>query len=116
MIKEFSLKQKSSRNGINLRLNFNNGNGVSIISGKGTYCDDKTFEIAPLINDSLIRIDSWGDEVKGYVTPEELSLIIGAAEKFSNEAYYEFLNSFKFSNNYKPSLGDILKSMACVNE
>ena len=79
MIKEFILKQNSFRNGIKLRLNFDNGNGVAIISGKGTFCDNETFEIAPLINDSLIRIDSWGNQAKGYVTPEELSLIVGAA-------------------------------------
>lgn len=114
MIKEFILKQ--FHNGIKLRLNFNNGNGISIISGKGTFCDDKTFEVAPLINDSLIRIDSWENQVKGYVTPEELSLIVGAAEKFSNETYYDFLNCFKFSNNYKPSFKDILKSIASTNE
>lgn len=116
MIKEFSLKRDQIRNGIRLRLKFNNGNGVSIINGKGIYCDDKTFEIAPIINDSLVKIDSWGDKVKGYVTSKELSLIIGAAERFNNDAYREFLNSFEFSNDYKPDLEDILKSIVSTNE
>lgn len=109
---KFELKKHSNfRNGIQCRINFDNGCGISIINGNGAYCDYVTFEIAPLFDDKLTEIDNWGDEVKGYVTPEEISTIVAYAETHSKEEYKEFLENFEFSNKHNTTFVEALDSI-----
>lgn len=108
---KFDLKKLHYTNGIQCRINFDNGCGISIISGSGAYCGNETFEIAPLFDDDLEEIDNWGDQVKGYVTPEEISTIVDYAETHSKEEYKEFLENFEFTNNHQTTLGELLKSI-----
>lgn len=109
---KFELKKHPYyKDGIMCRINFDNGNGISIISGIGAYCSDNTFEIAPLVNDSLIDIEEWGDQVKGYVYPEEISRIVNFAQSHNNEKYIKFLNEFNFSNGHKTTLDDLVSSL-----
>lgn len=98
------------KNGIICRINFSNGCGISIISGIGAYCNDETFEIAPLFDDDLKYIDSWGDQVRGYVTSNEISQIVEFAETHTKEEYKEFLENFEFSGK-EVSAGEVLASV-----
>ena len=108
---EFSIKRHPYFDGgVMCRINFSNGCGISIISGLGAYCDDKTFEIAPLFNDDLENIDVWGDQVKGYVTPGEISKIVEFAETHTKEEYKEFLENFEFSGK-EVSPGEVFVSV-----
>ena len=108
---EFSIKRHPYYSGgIMCRINFENGCGISIISGRGAYCDDKTFEIAPLFDDDLSYIDNWGDQVRGYVTSNEISEIVEFAETHTKEEYKEFLENFKFSGK-EVSAGEVLASV-----
>jgi len=110
---KFELKKHPYyKDGIMCRINFDNGNGISIISGIGAYCSDNTFEIAPLINDSLTEpLSEWGDQVKGYVHPEEISKIVEFAQSHNDEEYIKFLNEFNFSNGHKTTFGDLISSL-----
>lgn len=110
---KFKLKKHPYyKGGIMCRINFDNGNGISIISGTGAYCSGATFEIAPLINNELIEpLSEWGDQVKGHVYPEEISKIVEFAQSHDNEEYIKFLNEFNFSNSHKTTLGDVLSSL-----
>ena len=42
------------------RVELPNGNGISIVNGEYAYCDNYTYEIAPLYNGELFHVDSWG--------------------------------------------------------
>jgi len=107
---KFSIKRHPYYSGgIMCRINFENGCGISIISGTGAYCDDKTFEIAPLFDDDLEDIDAWGDQVRGYVTSSEISEIVEFAETHTKEEYKEFLENFKFSGK-EVSIGEMFVS------
>lgn len=110
---KFELKKHPSfARGIQCRINFDNGCGISIINGRGAYCDNETFEIAPLFDDELEWIESWNEQVKGYVTAEEISEITEFAEKAkSKEEYMEFLSNFKFENNHIRSIEELLDSI-----
>lgn len=108
---KFSIKKHPYFDGgIMCRINFENGCGISIISGKGAYCDGKTFEIAPLFDDNLEDIDAWGDQVKGYVTSNEISQIVEFAKTHTKEEYKEFLENFEFSGK-EVSIGEIFASV-----
>lgn len=76
------------------RVNFPNGNGLSIVYGMGTYTSPGTYEIAPLMKDKLIFIGTWGDEVKGCVTKEQIDEVLEHAEKDSPEKYIKFLGEY----------------------
>ena len=71
-----------------------NGNGLSVVNGEYAYCDNDTYEIAPLIDGHLIHIDSWGDQVKGYVTPEQITEVLHHMEDDSPDDYKKFLEDF----------------------
>ena len=76
------------------KVELSNGNGLSVVNGEYAYCNDETYEIAPLLNGELFYVDNWGDQVKGYVTPDEITKILTAAELMSPEKYKEFLEEF----------------------
>lgn len=70
-----------------------NGNGISIVNGEYAYCDEDTYEIAPLRNGDLFHVDSWGDEVKGYVTKSQINEILYHMENDTPEEYKDFLET-----------------------
>lgn len=74
------------------RVDFPNGNGLSVVYGEYTYSGDGTYEIVPLYNDELFTVDSWGDQVAGYITPEQIDSILEHAENDSHEDFVKFLN------------------------
>lgn len=74
-------------------VEFPNGNGLSIVDGVFTYSGGGTYEIGALHNGSLFTVDSWGESVKGYVTPETIDEILKHAENDSHEDYEKFLGS-----------------------
>lgn len=71
---------------------FPNGNGLSVVDGVFTYSGGGTYEIGPLHDGSLFTVDSWGESVKGYVTPETIDKILEYAENHTFEEYKNFLN------------------------
>lgn len=111
MIVDLTLAKNIPTAGIKFYIGFENGNGLSVINGEYAYCDEKTFEIAPMINDELFNVQSWGDQVKGYVTSEEIEQIAKFAETHSSEEYRQFMEDFNFKNPFKASMGDQLKSL-----
>ena len=76
------------------KVEFENGNGLSIINGSGAYCDEDTYEVAPLWKGHLYDhfLDGWGDQVKGYVTEEQIDEILEHAEKDTQEEFEKYLN------------------------
>lgn len=74
-------------------VNFPNGNGLSVVYGDYTYSDDDTYEVAPLHNNDLFTVEAWGNQVKGYLTAEEVEEILNHAENDSYEDYVKFLNT-----------------------
>ena len=77
------------------KVEFDNGNGLSIINGEHAYCDSDTYEIAPLENGHLFSdgIESWGDQVKGYVTKDQINEILEHAEKDTHEEFVKYLET-----------------------
>jgi len=74
-------------------ITFNNGYCISVQFGVGNYCENKDFVIGNLEafnaeagkkgsrdceiaifdpQNNMIHVEEWGDEVKGWVTPNEL--------------------------------------------
>ena len=84
--------------GIQCRIIFPQGTGISIINGRHAYCNEDTFEIAPLFDEQLTFINSWGDQVRGYVTEKEISEIVAFAETHTKEEYEEYLENYEFVN------------------
>ena len=41
------------------RVELPNGNGLSVVNGEYAYCDDSTYEIAPLRDGHLFYIESY---------------------------------------------------------
>lgn len=83
-----------------VRVNLENGNGISIINGESAYCDKNTYEIAPLLDDKLIFIPSWGDQVAGNVTKEEINDFLYAMENMDKAQYFYFCDNY-FKNKNK---------------
>ena len=59
------------------RLSFENGYGISVLKFERAYCSENTAEIAILKGESLIDPsvinEKWGDQVKGWVTADEIA-------------------------------------------
>lgn len=77
------------------KVEFENGNGLSIVNGNNAYCDEDTYEIAPLYNGHLLSegVDAWGDQVKGYVTEDLINEILEHAENEEPEIFIKYLNT-----------------------
>ncbi len=71
------------------RVNFKNGNGLSVIYGPHAFCEiGYTYEIAILIDNQPKRIRNWGDSrVKGYVEPDLITEILKHAKNSTPEEY-----------------------------
>ncbi len=79
---------------VRARVELPSGNGLSVVFGEYTYSGPDTFEIAPLKDGHLIDIDNWGDQVKGFVTKEEINEILYHAENDTQDEYKDFLEEF----------------------
>jgi hypothetical protein len=53
--------------------NFENGYGVSVVNGRGAYCDTNTFEVAVLYDNHLTYNTELTDDVMGYQSPEDIT-------------------------------------------
>lgn len=71
------------------RVNFPNGNGLSVIYGPHAFCEiGYTYEIAILINNLPVQIKEWDDsKVKGYVDPDLITEILEHAENSTQSEY-----------------------------
>lgn len=78
---------------LHARVELPNGNGLSVVNGEYAYCDDDTYEIAPLRDGSLFTVDSWGDQVKGYVTESQINEVLYHMENDTPEEYKNFLET-----------------------
>ena len=63
-------------NGTQATLNFDNGYGVSVITGPFAYCDKGTYELAALKGDALYYSELTNDDVLGYLSPDEITEIM----------------------------------------
>lgn len=75
------------------RVNFSNGNGLSVIYGPHALCDiGFTYEIAILRNNLPIPIHGWVDSrVKGYVDPDLITEILQHAENSTPSEYLAWI-------------------------
>lgn len=76
------------------RIELPNGNGLSVVNGDFAYCDANTYEIAPLRDGNLFTIDDWCDQVRGYVTEDQITEILQHMENDTPEEYKDFLEGF----------------------
>jgi hypothetical protein len=74
----------------NIFFSFKNGYTVSVFYGKGSYSEKKndnefrTVEVAVIYNDKFVPID--GDDVSGWVTPEDVIKILHHYSSSDNPA------------------------------
>lgn len=93
--------------GKGFHIKFKNGYTISVQFGMGNYCDfhdasfsikeyekqqieraeigSSTAEIAILKDGKLITVEEWGDEIKGYCSPEEVLKWMNYAESLPKE-------------------------------
>ena len=57
-------------------LEFDNGYGISVISGKGTYSNEGTYEVAILYKGELTYNTHITGDVLGWQTPEQITEVI----------------------------------------
>lgn len=80
----------------NVFFSFKNGYTVSVAYGSGSYSHSKNknecsnVEVAVIYNDKFVPID--GDDVSGYVTPEDLVRILHHYSSSDNPAPFSFNN------------------------
>lgn len=92
---QFNPHRSSPLFNVHCRVELPNGNGISIVNGDCAYCDFDTYEIAPLRNGELFYVDSWGDQVKGYVTKSQINEILYHMENDTPEEYKDFLETLR---------------------
>lgn len=74
---EFNKKSDNFDLGEQARLFFDNGYGISVITGHGGYStEDKPYEIAVLFNNELCYTTEITDDVIGWLTADEVSEIM----------------------------------------
>ena len=67
------------------RMTFANGYGVSVVIGKGTYCDQgaTTAEVAVLAPSGKVhRMPGESDDVIGHMTPEQVLSLMNTVAAF----------------------------------
>lgn len=57
-------------------MDFDNGFGISVVNGKGAYCDDETYEIAVLKDGEITYDTHITNDVIGYLSPQEITEIM----------------------------------------
>lgn len=55
------------------RMDFENGYGVSVVTGSSAYCGMDTYEVAIMKNGDLCYSTDITDDVLGYQTPDEIT-------------------------------------------
>ena len=72
--KDLEFIDKYDTNGKMSTLEFDNGYGISVITGYGTYADtENPYEIAVLKDGSLCYDTEITDDVIGYLTPNDVT-------------------------------------------
>jgi len=70
------------------RLAFENGYGISVINHERANCDESTAEIAILkgehLTDPSVIKEKWGDQVKGWVTADEIASYINKVKSIES--------------------------------
>lgn len=70
------------------RLNFNNGYGVSVITGSKYFCCDAyTYEVAVLKDDCICYSTPITDDVLGYQTKNQISRIMKEIQSYERDQY-----------------------------
>ena len=62
--------------GLSAKLEFDNGYGVSVINGKGTYTNDGQYELAVLKNGNITYDTDITSDVIGFLSEDEVSEIM----------------------------------------
>lgn len=71
---EFKDRPMDILGGIYARMTFDNGYGISVVRGIGTYGSDKgLFEAAVLLYDDICYTTDLTDDVLGNLTPEDIT-------------------------------------------
>ena len=82
--KDLKFKKHHSGDGLMARIGIKNGYGVSVIKFKGSYgFQDDLWEVAILYNDSLTYNTDITDDVLGWQTEIEVSIVMQKAQLLS---------------------------------
>lgn len=66
-------------------INFDNGYGVSVITGRNAYSDDsRPYELAVLKNESLDYTTTITNDVLGYLTDKKVTSIMAKVQKLTS--------------------------------
>lgn len=68
-------------------LDFDNGYGISVIKGKFTYSNAKTYEVAVIKGENLCYTTPITDDVLGYQTPEQITEIMKELQSYERDQY-----------------------------
>jgi len=86
--KDLEFKQHPSAPYFNTQaeMKFDNGYGVSVITGKGAYSTEtQPYEVAILFNDSICYSTSLTDDVLGYQDEDMVTEIMKRVQELPNE-------------------------------
>jgi len=57
-------------------IKFDNGYGISVITGRHAYCGDGTYEVAIMRNDDLCYDTDITDDVLGHQSPSDIDTLL----------------------------------------
>ena len=83
---DLEFESRGYKDGQQARLQFENGFGVSVITGFGSYSnEDSPYELAVLWEDQLCYSTPITNDVMGYLTSEEVTEIMKQIQIYFNQ-------------------------------
>lgn len=79
--KDLDFKPHSFGNGVQARMNFNNGYGVSVVRFNGSYGYPKLWEVGIMYKDSLTYDTHITDDILGWQKDQDVTDIMEQVQK-----------------------------------
>ena len=87
--KDLKFKPHSIGNGVQARMDFPNGYGVSVVKFNGTYGYPDLWEVAIMYEGSLTYNTDITDDVLGHQTEEDVTEVMRKVQELKNEIMEE---------------------------
>lgn len=58
------------------RIDFENGYGISVVNGRGAYCDNETWEVAVMFHGEICYNTDITDDVLTYQSEEQITKVM----------------------------------------
>lgn len=86
---DLEFKDREFTNIKQARMDFENGYGISVVCGNGTYCsnDGSNYEVAVMKDGKVIYNTPITDDVLSYQTPEQITAIMKEIQTYEKGAY-----------------------------